>query len=141
MEREKEGSVTGLLRWPLIIAAIVVVLRVVLEQSGAPESTSNLASAAVLYLVVFPIYFAVRISESAVARPFVALLKTTALYTALVRAMIIPTYWLAYIYQWPAERFSINAGGVVGPGVTPIMAYVVIPVVAALIWIVTSMVI
>ena len=131
----------GMMKWPLIIAAIFVVVRVVLEQAGAPGWLNNLFSVVVLYLVVVPIYFSVRIADSGVARPYVTLLKMTALYTALARAMVIPTYWLAYYYQWSAPRFSVAMGGNVGPDVTPLVGYVLIPVGAALAWIVASLVI
>ena len=131
----------GLLKWPLIIAAIVVVVRVVLEQAGAPDRLNNLFSVVVLYVLVFPLYFAVRIANSGVARPYRTLLKTTALYTALARSMVIPTYWLAYYFQWTAPRFSVAQGGNVGEGVTPLFAYILIPLGAALAWILASLVI
>lgn len=130
----------GMLKWPLIIAVIVVVLRVVLEQAGAPGFLTNVVSLVVLYLVICPLYFAFTIADSGVARPYVSLLKVTALYTALARAMVIPTYWLAYTYQWSAPRFTVAQGGVVGPNVTPIYGYVLIPLGAALVWIVASLV-
>ena len=50
----------GILKWPLVIAAIVVVARVVLERSGAPPGISGLFSVVVLYLLICPLYFAVR---------------------------------------------------------------------------------
>ena len=40
-----------LLKWPLILAAIVVVLRVILEQAGA-GFYANLSSVVMLYLVI-----------------------------------------------------------------------------------------
>ena len=131
----------NMLKWPLIIAAIVIVLRVVLEQAGAPDSVNNLFSVVVLYLVIFPIYSAIRIAKSGVARPYITLLKNTALYTALARSMVIPTYWLAYMYQWTAPRFSVALNGVVGPNVTPLYGYVLIPLAAAGAWIIASLVI
>jgi hypothetical protein len=131
----------GTLKWPLIIAAIVVVLRVVLEQGGAPGTVTNLFSVVLLYLLIFPIYFAVKIGNSGVGRPYRNLIKTTALYAALARCIVIPTYWLAYIYQWPAPRFSTGQGGVVGPGVTPLFGFVLIPFGALLVWVIASVVI
>lgn len=53
-----------MLKWPLVIAGIVVVLRVVLEQLQAPAIVSNLVSVVALYLAIGPVYFAVRISPS-----------------------------------------------------------------------------
>ncbi len=130
----------GLLKWPLIAAAVVVVLRVVLERAGSPDSLNNIFSVVILYVLICPLYFAFRIANSETARPYLALLKTTALYAALARAMVIPTYWLAYIYSWQQPRFSAAQGGVVGPDVTPLTAYVVVPLLAAAAWIVFSVV-
>lgn len=131
----------SMLKWPLIIAAILVVLRVVLEQAGAPGFVSNLSSVVFLYLVAAPVYFAIRIADSGTPHPYRTLLKTVALFTALARAIVIPTYWLAYIYQWQAPRFSLAQGGVVGPGVTPFRAYVGIPLLALAIWVITSLIV
>jgi hypothetical protein len=129
------------LKWPLIIAAVVVVLRVILEQMGAPGGVTNLFSVVMLYLVIFPIYFALRIANSGVERPYRNLIKTTALYAALARAIVIPTYWLAYIYQWEAPRFSTAMGGVVGPNVSPLAGFFLIPFGALLLWVIGSIVI
>ena len=130
----------GILKWPLIIAAIVVVTRVVLERSGTSPGISRLFSVVVLYLLICPVYFAIRLGASGVRRPYLSLLKTIAIYAALARAMVIPTYWLAYLYQWPEGRFSTNQGGVVGEGVTPLSAYLLIPLGAGLVWIVASVI-
>ena len=131
----------GMLKGPLIVAAIVVAVRILLEQGGAPDWLSNLFSVVVLYLVVFPLYFAVRIAAGGADRPYRALFKTIALYTALARSMVIVTYWLAYIYQWTAPRFSAAQGGNVGEGITPLFGYLVIPFGAAVVWILASLVI
>src|SRR5262245_8398770 len=131
----------GLMKWPLIIAAILIVLRIVLERAGAPDSVNNIVSVAVFYVLIAPLYFAFRIAGANVDRPYRVLLKTTILFTTLARAMVIPTYWLAYIYQWPQERFSVSQNGVVGPSVTPFQGFVSIPVVALLIWILISLVV
>ena len=130
----------GILKWPLIIAAVLVIARVVLERAGAPNAVSNIFSVAVFYVVVAPLYFATRIAKSGVAKPYVTLLKTTALFAALARSMVIPIYWLAYTYQWPQSRFSVAGGGNVGPGVGPFMGYVGIPLAAAVVWILVSLV-
>ena len=131
----------GILKWPLIIAAIVVVLRVVLERAGSPETVNNILSVVVLYVLICPLYFALRIAQTGVSRPYSTLLKTTALYTMLARAMVIPTYWLAYYYQWQQPRFSMADNGVVGPGVTPLFGYVLIPIGAAIVWIIVSLIV
>ena len=136
------GSVNkGLLKWPLILAAILVVGRVVSEQAGAPDSVNNLFSVVILYVIIAPLYFAFRIAGSGVERPYRALLKTIALFTALARSMVIPTYWLAYHFQWTAPRFSVKEGGNVGPNISPLVGYIVIPFVAAIVWILISLVV
>ena len=130
----------GLLKWPLVLAAVLVVLRIVLERHGAPDAVNNIFSVVVLYVLIAPLYFAFRIANSDAAKPYRTLLKTTALFTALARSIVVPTYWLAYIYQWPQPRFSIDQGGVVGEGVTPLWGYVLIPIGAAIAWILVSLV-
>jgi hypothetical protein len=131
----------GMLKGPLIIAAILVVSRVVLERAGAPGWLSNLFSVVILYVFIAPIYFAFRIANGGVDQPYRTLFKTTALFTALARSMVIPTYWLAYHYQWPEFRFSVAGGGNVGPNVSPFMGYVGIPFGAAIVWILVSLVV
>src|SRR5436309_1730741 len=79
----------GVLKWPLIIAAVFVVLRVALERAGAPEALNNIFSVVVLYVLICPLYFAFRIVKSGAVRPYVTLLKMTALYTSVARAMVI----------------------------------------------------
>ena len=134
-------SLKGMLKWPLIIAGIVVVLRVVMEQMNAPDRVTNLVSVVALYLLICPVYFAFRIANSGIERPYRQQLKSTALYAALARSLVIPTYWLAYIYQWQAPRFSVHNGGVVGPNVTPLQAYVITPLLAGVAWVVGSLII
>src|SRR5262245_12990056 len=108
----------GMLKGPLIIAAILVIGRVVLERAGAPGWLNNLFSVVILYVFIAPLYFAFRIANSGIDRPYRTLFKKIALFTALARSMVIPTYWLAYHYQWPEFRFSVAAGGNVGPNVS-----------------------
>jgi hypothetical protein len=131
----------GMLKWPLIIAAILVIGRIILEQAGAPGWLNNLFSVVILYVLVAPLYFASRIASSGIERPYRTLLKKTALFTALARSMVIPTYWLAYHFQWTAPRFSVEQGGNVGPNVTPVWGYVFIPLGAAVVWILISLVV
>jgi len=130
-----------MLKWPLVIAGIAVVLRVVLEQMDAPAVVSNLVSVVALYLVFGPIYFAVRISRSGIDHPYRQLFKSIALYAALARALVIPTYWLAYIYQWQIPRFLVSQGGVVGPNVGPFRAFVGVPLAAGIAWVIGSLII
>jgi hypothetical protein len=113
------------LKVPLVVAAVVVVGRVVVEQLGYP-GPANAISEALLAILIFPAYFAVQIARSSSTHPYKDQFKVTALYAALARAMVIPTYWLAYKYQWQAPRFGVGQGGVVArPGeyVDPITAF------------------
>jgi hypothetical protein len=137
----EKDTLSGMLKWPLILAAIAVVLRVVLELGQAPGLLANLVSVVALYLLICPLYFTFRISNSGIASPYLQLLKSTALYAALARSLVIPTYWLAYIYQWQAPRFSVHNGGVFGPDVTPLRAFVLVPLFAGIAWVIGSVII
>ena len=121
------------MKWPLAVAAAVIVLRVIVERAGAPENISNLFSAVALHLVIAPLYFAIRIGMSGIPRPYLAQLKLVVLFVLLTRAMVLPTYWLAHIMDWHQQRF----GGLTGD-VSPFTAYVGIPFATAGIWIVMS---
>jgi hypothetical protein len=107
----------------------------------APSIVSNLVSLVALYLAIGPVYFAVRIARSGIEHPYRQLLKSTTLYAALARSFVIPTYWLAYIYQWQVPRFLVSQGGVVGPNVGPFRAYVGSPLVAGIVWVIGSLII
>ena len=50
--------------------------------------------------------------------------------------MVLPTYWLARIYEWTQPRFN----GLAGPGVTAFTGYVTIPFATAAFWIIASVV-
>src|SRR2546430_1320530 len=58
---QRRMALKGILKWPLIVAAIVVVLRVIVERAGAPAAVSNLLSVAALTTVLGPLYFALQI--------------------------------------------------------------------------------
>jgi hypothetical protein len=126
----------GILKWPLIIAAIVIVGRVVVEQSGAPDAVSNLVSVVALHFVLAPLYFAFRIGASDEPRPYWTQIKLVGLYVVLVRLMVLPTYWLARIYGWQQPRFF----GLSGPDVSPFRGFIGVPVVTGVIWVVMSLV-
>ena len=127
----------GILKWPLIIAAIVVVARVVTEQSGAPEVINNLLSVVGLHFVIVPLYLAVRIARSGAPRPYASLFKLIGVYVVLTRAMVIPVYWLGRIYEWPQSRFA----GTWGADVAPFMGFIAIPFLTAAFWIVASLIV
>jgi len=125
-----------LLKWPLIAAAVVIVLRVFVERAGAPEKVSNLFSAVALHLLIVPLYFSVRIGMSAMPRPYLVQLKLVTLFVLLTRAMVIPIYWLAHIMGWQQQRF-----GGLGPDASPLAAYVLIPFATAAFWILASIIV
>jgi hypothetical protein len=125
-----------LLRWPLIVAAVVVVLRVLLELAGFPNTVTRLFSVVALHLVIVPVYFGIRIGLSGQSRPYLTLIMLVASFVVMARAMIIPVYWLAHIEGWEQQRF-----GGLGPDTPPFMAYFTIPFATAAIWIVASLVI
>ena len=127
----------GRLKWPLIIAAIVVVARVVTEQSGAPEAINNLLSVVGLHFVIVPLYLAVRIARSGAPRPYATLFRLIGIYAVLTRAMVIPVYWLGRIYEWPQSRFA----GTWGADVAPVMGFIAIPFLTAAFWIVASLIV
>lgn len=122
---------------PLVLAAIIIVLRLVLERAGAPHAVNNVFGVVWLYFLV-PIYFAFRFAEAGAEQPFKGLFESLVLYVTYTRLMIMPTYWLAYAFQWTAPRFSVAQGGVVGEGVSPIEGYLLIPMRNAIVWIVAA---
>ena len=124
----------GILKWPLIVAAIVVVLRVIVERAGAPSQISNLLSVAALTTVLGPLYFAIQIALGKKPRPYLMELQLVFVYAVCVRAMVLPTYWAARIFNWTESRF----GGVNNPN--PIVGFLALPLLTAAFWIVVSMI-
>ncbi len=124
---------SSLIRLPLIIAAIVVVARVVLEQIGASPGVNQVFGVAWLYLLV-PIYFGVNLA--AADSPYKSLFKTLLCFVAYTRVMVMATYIAAYQLEWTAPRFSVEGGGVVGEGVTALQGLLLIPIRNLLIWVV-----
>jgi len=134
---KKEKTLKGILNLPLIVGAIVVVARVITERLGAPQLVNDALSAAALHTVLAPLYFAVLIARSGEHRPYGTLFKLITIYVVAVRAMIIPVYWLARIYEWPEPRFF----GLWGPDVSPLVGFIVVPFLTAASWIVGSLVV
>jgi hypothetical protein len=133
----KGKAVKGILKWPLVIAAILVVGRVVIERAGGPEGISGLFSTVVLQVLIVPLYLAIRIAKSGLNHPYKELFKLIAIYAVLVRAMVLPTYWLARIYGWTNLRFA----GLSESESSALIGYIGIPVGTGLSWIVGSIVI
>ena len=123
------------LKWPLVVAAVVVVLRVVAERAGAPGSVSNALSIVALHTLIGPLYFAVRVGRTAKPHPYLTLMGLIALYAVCTRAMVLPTYWLGRIFQWPESRFAGLAEA------SPFAGFVSIPFMTAGLWICASVVI
>ena len=128
------------MKLPLIIAAVIVVVRVILEQLGMPAAVNNIFGVAWLYFLV-PVYFAVQISNAGDETPYKSLLKNTAFYTFYTRLMVLPTYSLAYMLQWQQPRFGINGGGVVGGDLSPLNGYLLYPVRNLFVWIIFATII
>ena len=122
------------LKWPLAVAAAVVVLRVIAERNGAPHFVSASLSVAALTTVLAPLYFAIRIQQSKEPRPYRSLLMLVFIYVVCARAMVLPTYWAARIYGWHEPRFA----GVDAPN--PIIGFIALPVLTAAFWVMASMV-
>ena len=125
----------GILKGPLIVAAIVVVLRVIVERAGVSESVSNVFSVVALHLFIVPLYFSIRIGMSGIPRPYLTQVKLVLLFVLAARAMIIPTYWLAHVLGWQQNRF-----GGLAADVPPLTAYFTIPFATAGLWIVVSVI-
>ena len=128
------------LKWPLIVAATLVVLRIALEQLGSPDSINNLLGVAWLHLLA-PFYLAYRIQSTGSDRPFRALFKDLSLYTLYTRLMVLVTYWMAYLWQWQSPRFLLAGGGNVGEGIGPLQGTLVIPGRNLVVWFVMAMVV
>jgi len=112
------------IKWPLILTLVVIAIRILLEEMGAPGTISNIFAVAWLAFLI-PIYFAVGLAASGEAHPYKALLKLIVLYGVGVRLMVAVSYSLAYLFQWSAPRFS--GGGVIGEGVTALQGLLLNP--------------
>ena len=135
------SKVTGsLMKAGVLAAACIIVVRIILEQLGAPESVNNIFGVAWLYLV-FAVLFALRLAASGEPGPFKALLKALVLFGVYTRLMVMVTYMIAYQLKWQAPRFGMQMGGNVGPDVGLLQGLLVIPVRNALIWIVMATVV
>jgi hypothetical protein len=127
----------GLMKAGVLVAACIIVVRIILEQFGAPESVNNIFGVAWLYLV-FPALFALRISASGEPGPYKVLFKTLVLFVVYTRIMVMVTYMMAYLLKWQAPRFGIKMGGNVGPDVGALQGLLVVPLRNALIWVVMA---
>jgi hypothetical protein len=127
----------SLLTGPLMLGAFVVVARVVIERTGIMPQIAPYLSAAALTVLIAPVYFALKIVAKRMPRPYVTHLKATVLYAVLVRAMIIPVYWLAFFYKWPEARFAMPPDA----GTGPLAGYVIVPFLTGIFWVFGSTVV
>ncbi len=119
-------DIKSLIKLPLVIAVVVIICRLIVEQVGAPEMLNMIFGITWLHLLV-PFYLASRIAKAGAAKPFLNLLASLSVFTLAVRILVAATYSLAYALSWEAPRFQLAGGGVVGEGVTPLEGYLLIP--------------
>ncbi len=127
-------ALKGILKWPLIVTAIVVILRVIVERAGAPAAVSNLLSVAALTTVLGPLYFALQVGLARKPHPYLMLIQISFIYAVCARAMVLPTYWAARLFNWTEARFA----GVDAPN--PLVGFIALPLLTAAFWIAASMV-
>jgi len=132
-----DQSTQTLLNTGTAVAAAIIVVRIILEQFGAPETVNNLFGVAWLHLIM-AVLFALRLAKAGEASPYKALFLNIVLFGIYTRLMVMLTYMAAYRFSWPAPRFSGKMGGNVGPAISPLQGYLVIPLRNALIWIVMA---
>jgi hypothetical protein len=126
-----------IMKWGTIIAGLIMVVRIVLEQTGAPETVNFIFGVAWLYFIL-PILFAWSIRMKAYAAPYRILLKDVLLFAVYTRVMVMITYMLAYVFRWNPRRFAFNAGGNVGDDVRPLMGLLLIPLRNAILWVIMA---
>ena len=123
------------LKWPLLLALAVIVIRIFLEQLGAPESINNLFGVAWLYFLV-PVFFGLEIARHRDPSPLKSLFVHVLLFGVYTRLMVAITYMMAYAWQWTSPRFLVERGGTVGEGISPLEGYLIIPLRNAVLWII-----
>lgn len=128
-----------LLKWPLIVTFGVIVVRIVLEKSGAPQAINAIVGVVWLQLLV-PVYFGLVLANSTELPRFVTLAKLVVLYSLCTRMMVLASYSLAYAFQWSATRFSVEGGGVVGVGVTTLQGLLLTPASNQVFWVIGGVV-
>jgi hypothetical protein len=136
----KQTDSSAFMKAGLIIAAVILAIRIGLEQLGASESITNIFGVVWLYIIL-PILFAREIVRKGKESRFRILLKNLFFFALYTRLMVMFTYMLAYYFGWQAPRFSIAMGGNVGDNIHPINGLLVIPARNAIIWIAFAVVI
>lgn len=97
------------LKGPFILTLVVIVVRIVLEEMGAPGTITSILGVFWLALL-FAIYFAIGLAASGEAHPYKALLKLIVGYGVGARLMVAVSYSLAYVFDWSAPRFAAPGG-------------------------------
>ncbi len=112
------------IKGPLILTLVVIVVRILLEEMGAPGVITNILG---VFWLAFPvaIYFGVGVAASQEAHPYKTLVKLIVVYGVCARLMVAVSYSLAYVFAWSAPRFS--GGGVVGEEVTALQGLLLMP--------------
>ena len=104
------SDLINLIKTPVLIALAVTVARATVEAFDAPAVVSMILGVAWLHML-FPIYFAIKILELGLEKPFITLIKTTVMWAVPVRVAVAITYVLAYVYQIDSVRFQTAEPG------------------------------
>ncbi len=135
-----ERSTGKIMKVGIILAGVIVVLRVILEQAGVPDKINMIFGVAWLYFLL-PVCFALRIASSREASPFKGLFMDLLLFGVYTRLMVMATYIIAYFLRWNAPRFALSGGGNVGESVSMLQGILVIPLRNAAVWVVFAVVV
>src|SRR5207247_10547617 len=88
-----------------------------------------------LTTVLGPLYFGLQIGLARKPHPYWMLIRLIFIYAVCARAMVLPTYWAARMFNWTESRFAgVDARN-------PFVGFIAVPVITAAVWIVASMVI
>src|SRR5207247_6780471 len=119
----------------LTVKQTVVVLRVIVERGGAPAAVSNMLSVAALTTVLGPLYFALQTGLARKPHPYLMLIQLIFIYALCARAMVLPTYWAARMFNWTESRFAgVDAQN-------PLVRFIALPLITAAFWIALPVVI
>ena len=110
----------------LLLSAAVIVLRIILEETGIAVGLHNVLGVTWLILIV-PIYLGWTIGRSASDSPVKQAAVAAVVFAVATRFMVMVTYSLAWIFGFGAARFSVAGGAVVGEGVTALQGMLLIP--------------
>jgi hypothetical protein len=91
----------------VIAAVLIIIVRILLEQAGAPLMVNNIFGVAWLYFIV-PVLLATAIRARGYANPYGRPLKDVLLFAVYTRIMVAITYVLAYYLKWTAPRFEVS---------------------------------